>query len=62
MCEPIFSSTATDGAKIVDGIYFFDLEINRIEKIEKSEHSFLIFDFDTNETLLESEPIVMTFK
>ena len=44
MCEPIFSSTVVDGARAVDDIYFFDLEINGIEKIEKFEHSFLIFE------------------
>ncbi len=62
MTDPVFSSDITPGKKAYDGISFFDMEENDIEKIEEVELSFHIFEMDSMDDIDDSEPIKLTFK
>lgn len=62
MVTPYFSSTVYDGKMALDDITILstDLENNNIDSVDEIELTFEVYDNDTYDTLLESEPI--TFK
>lgn len=63
MIDPIFSSEIMPGKKAVDQITFMesDLEENEITVIEETEFSLHIFDSDSWDTIIDTEPIHIDF-
>ncbi len=61
MVSPFFSTTVYNGKMDIDHITVFDsdLEENGIEKIEKAELSFHIYDADSYDTIADSSPITI---
>ena len=62
MVDPIFSADVVSGKTINDTITFMksDLEDNGIEAIQNIELTFHIFDSDSWDTYLDTEPITVT--
>ena len=63
MMEPIFSSDVAPGKHAIDDITFMDsdFEDNGITNIETVELSFHIFDLETWDTIVDTEPVTVTF-
>ena len=63
MMEPIFSRDVAPGKHAIDGITFMDsdFEDNGITDIETVELSFHIFDLETWDTIVDTEPVTVTF-
>lgn len=61
MIEPIFSSDVISGKKAVDTMVIMstDIEDNGIEAIEEIETSFHIFDTDSWDTIVDTDPIII---
>lgn len=59
MMDPLFSTTVYDGKKAVDPITLFesDLQENNIESIESAELKFNIYNADSYQTIVETDPI-----
>ena len=62
MVEPIFSCDIVPGKKALDGLTFFEDDIldNGIDTITEIELSFHIFDADSWDAILDTEPITIT--
>lgn len=62
MMSPFFATSVYDGKMSLDEITIFseDLEANGIEAIEEVELRFHIFDFDTFDTIADSDPITFS--
>ena len=62
MVNPLFSSTVYDGKMSIDTITIFssDLEENNISSIDELELKFRVYDADSYETIVDSEPISFT--
>lgn len=63
MMDPIFSSEVASGKRAIDGITFMDsdFEDNGVTDIETVELSFHIFDLKTWDTIVDTEPVTVTF-
>ena len=63
MLDPIFSCDVMPGKKAVDTITFMDtqLEENEIGSIENIELSFRIFDFESWDTIVDTDVVSMAF-
>ena len=63
MLDPIFSCDVMPGKKAVDAITFMDtqLEENEIGSIENIELSFCIFDFESWDTIVDTDVVSMAF-
>ena len=63
MLDPVCSIEVSSGKKIVSGITFFSsqLEENSITAFEIIETSFHIFDTDSWDNIIDTEPVVITF-
>lgn len=63
MVEPIFSSDVISGKHIIDTITFMstELEENDISDVKDIELSFHVFDMATWDTIVDTDPIVITF-
>lgn len=63
MLDPIFSCDVMPGKKAVDTITFMDtqLEENEIGSIENIELSFCIFDFESWDTIVDTDVVSMAF-
>ena len=63
MLSPVFSSDVAIGKHAVDAITFLlsELEENDITTIENAELSFHIFDAAGWDTIVDTEPITITF-
>lgn len=59
MTDPIFSCEITRGKKANDIMTFTHLEEDGIDKIETIELSFHIFDYDSRDTIIDTEPITI---
>lgn len=59
MTDPIFSCEITKGKKANDIMTFTHLEEDGIDKIETIELSFHIFDYDSRDTIIDTEPITI---
>ena len=59
MVTPYFSSTVYDGKMAISDITIMssDLEDNKIEKIEDLEVIFNIYDIETYDTIIQTNPI-----
>lgn len=57
MANPIFSSNVSAGKKANDSMSFYNLKDDGIDKIETIELSFHIFDEDSWDTIIDTEPI-----
>lgn len=64
MMDPIYSAVVYDGKKNIDEITIFssDLEANGITSIDEIELKFNIFDPNTFETIIVTEPITFSAK
>ena len=63
MIYPYFSCAVTDGKVAYDMISFMqsDLDENNITEIDTVELIFHVFDYDNWDTILDSDPITLTF-
>jgi len=63
MIEPTFSADVMAGRRRNGALFFFtsDMEENDIEKITEIELSFHIFDYETWDTIVDTNKITMTF-
>lgn len=63
MVEPIFSPEVVAGKKAFNSITFMesDLSNNGITSIDEMEISFHVFETESMDTILDSEPVVVTF-
>ncbi len=63
MIYPYFSCAVTDGKVSYDMISFMqsDLDENNITEIDTVELIFHVFDYDNWDTILDSDPITLTF-
>lgn len=59
MVDPIFSSDIAPGKKTNDSISFYSLEDEGIDEIGTVELSFHIFDSDTWETIIDTDPVTV---
>ncbi len=64
MVTPYFSATVYDGKKIIDDITILssDLEENNITSVDDIELVFKLYDEDTYETIIQSDPIRFSIK
>jgi len=62
--DPIFSSDVLSGKRIVDSMTIMqsDIEENEIESVTEVEFSLIIFDADTFEDIIKSEPVTLEFE
>ena len=60
MVNPIFSCDVVAGKKANDSMSFYSLEDDGIDKIETMELSFHIFDEDSWDTIVDTEPVSYT--
>ena len=62
MVEPTFSCDIVPGKKALDRLTFFEDDIldNGIDTITEIELSFHIFDADSWDAILDTEPITIT--
>jgi len=62
--DPVFSSDVLSGKRIVDSMTVLqsDMEDNEIETISEIEFSLIIFDADTFEDIIKSEPVTLEFE
>ena len=62
--DPVFSSEILSGKRIVDSMTVLqsDMEDNEIETISEIEFSLIIFDADTFEDIIKSEPVTLEFE
>lgn len=63
MVDPIMSQEVVTGKKAITAVTFFssNLEENGIEEIEEIETSFHIFDTNSWDTIVDTEPVKITF-
>jgi len=61
--DPVFSSEVLSGKRIVDSMTVLqsDIDENEIETITEIELSFVIFDTETFDDIIKSEPITIEF-
>lgn len=64
MVQPFFSCEVASGKKAYDTITFMEDELkeNNIESIDNMEVSFKVFETDSFETVLETEPLKVEFE
>jgi len=62
--DPIFSSDVLSGKRVVDSMTIMesDMEKNDINTISEIEFSLVIFESDTFEDIIKSEPITLNFE
>lgn len=61
MVEPAFSCEVSPGKKAFEGIHFLNLDDNGISQIDTAQFYLTIFNTDTWDTIIDTDPITLNF-